>query len=355
MSAPVSWSGTVRSARPPSWRSGRDSAVAHGCGVRSRSPRRRLLIAMVLMAGLLPAARSDAYLYWGSNQHSIGRTTLDGKTKNRFFIRIPGSEAQAIVVDAAHIYWTDGARGIGRAGLDGSDTNRRFIQAAAGETGLAVDAAHIYWVGVGGIARANLDGSGVDETFIKVPAADSRDVRQVIWGVAVHGGHIYWSQPLRGRIGRADLDGGSVDPRFVAARCPDELAVDKAHIYWTHFDGNPRIYGRCPAGIGRANLAGGGVNNQFIRNVFAPAVAVDAAHIYWTDPPALSVGRANLRGGGVKEGFTHTGGTSGGGGLAVDALGPRPAARFNAFCSEPAADLCQPPFAGATADHSNRT
>jgi hypothetical protein len=344
-SASVFRRATVRRARPRTWGSGRDGASADCSGVDQHSRRRRLLIAMAILAGLLPAARSDAYLYWGSHHGSIGRTTLDGKRGNRFFIRKAGG--LAIAVDASHIYWIDSGAtsiGIGRANLDGTGKNRHFIRADAGETGLAVDAAHIYWVGVGGIARANLDGTGVDETFIKVRAAGSRDIRQIIWGVAVHGDHIYWSQPLRNRIGRADLNGGSVDPGFVTAPCPDGIAVDKAHIYWKHFDGDPRRYGRCPTGIGRANLAGGGVKDQFIRNVSAAGVAVDAAHVYWNDPPALAVGRANLRGGDVREGFAHTGGTEG---LAVDALGPRPAGRaagFDAFCSAPVADLCQQPF-----------
>jgi virginiamycin B lyase len=183
----------------------------------------------------------------------------------------------------AYVYWANaGSDSIGRANLDGSGADQSFITGATGNpVGVAVGGGHIYWTGNDTIGRANLDGSGVKNDFITVGGEP--------WGIAVDGAHIYWANKGNGTIGRANLDGTGVNPSFITgASSPFGVAVDAAHVYWTN-EGSGTI--------GRANLDGSGVDQSFITGADYPwQVAVNGAHIYWTNSGNDTIGRANLDG-----------------------------------------------------------
>ena len=192
----------------------------------------------------------------------------------------------------AFVYWTNNLA-LGRANLDGSGVNQNLIGTGLGVYGVAVDGQHMYWTNSEGgtIGRANLDGSGANKSFITGASFPQ--------GVAVDGQHIYWVNNQRDTIGRANRDGSGVDQSFITgASIPEGIAVDGQHIYWTNAEGT----------IGRANLDGSGVDQSFITSAgFMWGVAVDGQHIYWTDyndnANSGTIGRANLDGSGANQSF----------------------------------------------------
>lgn len=206
---------------------------------------------------------------------------------------------------AGHIYWAN--RGaIGRADLGGQNANQSFI-AASGGVGVAVDGGHVYWTDFnnGTIGRADLDGQNANANFI---TGASLPV-----GVAVDSRHVYWTNQGAGTIGRADLDGQNVDQSFITgASIPLGLAVDTGHLYWGNF-----IPGFGGSTIGRADLNGQNVNHDFITGVSWPAgVAVDSGYVYWASYNTNAIGRADLNGQNANQRFVA--GAPGPLGVAVD-------------------------------------
>ena len=193
----------------------------------------------------------------------------------------------------AFVYWTNNAA-LGRANLDGSGVNQNLIGVGLGVFGIAVDGPRIYWTNYEGdtIGRANLDGSDANKSFISGASFPQ--------GLAVVGEHIYWANNQRDTIARANLDGSGVDQSFITgASGPEGLAVDGQHIYWTNALDDT---------IGRANLDGTGVDQSFITGAgFMFGVAADGQHVYWTDYNGLTdsgtIGRANLDGSGANQSF----------------------------------------------------
>ena len=66
----------------------------------------------------------------------------------------------------AFVYWPDNVA-LGRANLDGSGVNQNLIGIGLGVFGVAVDGQHVFWTDSegGAIGRANLDGSGANKSF----------------------------------------------------------------------------------------------------------------------------------------------------------------------------------------------
>jgi hypothetical protein len=122
-------------------------------------------------------------------------------------------------VAGKYIYWIYAAESrkpvtIGRANLDGTGVNKRFITGVTnGFCGIAVVGGHIYWTNGGFVGRANLDGTGVNRRVIRTPGGAC--------GVAVYQGHIYWEEGAgtpahpSTTIGRANLDGSAVNNQFI--------------------------------------------------------------------------------------------------------------------------------------------
>lgn len=103
------------------------------------------------------------------------------------------------------VFWTQSAHGdyqergsIGRAELDGSGARGHFVAAARAPAGIAIGDGYLFWANDGSftIGRARLDGSEVENRFVK---------NVYPTGVAVEGGHLYWTSssfdPNRGAIG----------------------------------------------------------------------------------------------------------------------------------------------------------
>jgi sugar lactone lactonase YvrE len=110
-------------------------------------------------------------------------------------------------------------------------------------------------------------------------------------GVAIDGAHVYWTHAAGGgSIGRADLDGGGADQAFITtAASPQGIALDSLGIYWTH-----TVSG---AGkVGRASVDGTGQNPSFVPtgNATPCGVIVDGDKLYWANGGSPgSIGRAH--------------------------------------------------------------
>jgi hypothetical protein len=292
---------------------------------RPRSSAAALLLAFLVL-GLVLAPRAHGFLYW-SNPGSIGRVNLDTTGLSHNFIT--GTMGTCgVAVDGAHVYWANESPGsIGRANLDGTGAEENFITAAGtSPCGVAVDGQHIYWTnetGGGAIGRANLDGTDANPSFITGAGTS-------VSGVAADGTHLYWSHGSA--IGRADLDGGNANPNFLPPASylppdaslppgygyPNGVAVDGAHLYWSH-----------PYGIGRAGLDGTGANPGLIETS-ADGLAVHGGYVYWvvvTHPAkgftSWGIGRARLDGSCVDHGFVPAAFPLPVRGLAADAGGPQ--------------------------------
>jgi hypothetical protein len=161
---------------------------------------------------------------------------------------------------------------IGRADLDGRNSNPSFITVGSGNiAGLAVDGGHIYWTDQaisdsrGAIGRASLGGTQIQPrlvTGIHLP-----------FGLAVNRQHIYLVDSNRGAISRANVDGSQVIRRFIHAPSASVVKVDRSHIYWTGLDDNA---------IERASIDGSHVNDSFIR--------LRGSTYFDTGPAGLAVG-----------------------------------------------------------------
>ena len=146
---------------------------------------------------------------------------------------------------------TIGAGSIGRADLDGTGADPDFITSLNLPQGVAVDGGHVYWTGglpgftATTTGRANLDGTGVNRAFIRGGGQ----------GLAVDAHYLYWTDWGTGVIFRNDLDGGGSPSPFIPGHTSHRggLAVDADHVYWTNY-----------TMIGRANLDGTGVDQIFI-------------------------------------------------------------------------------------------
>lgn len=180
------------------------------------------------------------HIYWTTG-HGIGRADLDGTNLHNDFITGIGA-FPGLAITADHIYWTNGAS-IGRANLDGGGIDPNFIDTMAQLSGVDVDDKYVYWTGerFGDgfeevLGRATLDGTGAED-LIKRDQGFSHPSQWV--DVAADASHLYLAQSDSycgfESIFRAGLDGAAVDA-FVPSLLPspEGVAVDGGHIYWTH-------------------------------------------------------------------------------------------------------------------------
>ena len=168
---------------------------------------------------------------------------------------------------------------------------------AAGLLALTLSApavAQIYWANRGddSIGRANRDGTGVDQGFIAGGGDPS--------GVAIDSAHLFWTHDNgSGGVARANLNGTQVNQSFVATAGPSPgVAVDNARVYWSQSALGSGT-------IGRANLDGSAPNQSFIATEPSPCgVAVGADNVYWAnrgDPGAI--GNSHIDGARVNQSF----------------------------------------------------
>ncbi len=155
-------------------------------------------------------------------------------------------------------------------------------------------AAQIYWANRGddSIGRANRDGTGVDQGFISGAGAPN--------GVAIDSAHLFWTHDtVSGGVARANLNGTQVDQSFIATAGPSPgVAVDNAHVFWSQSASGVGT-------IGRANLDGSFPSQTFITTGASPCgVAVGADNVYWAnggDPG--SIGNSHIDGARVNQSF----------------------------------------------------
>lgn len=272
--------------------------------------------------GTAAAAQSSTrHLYWTvpeSTLHeyetvpgSLWRANLTSKHITQL---ASGSESpDGIAIEGTHVYWLDDGGTLWRSNLDGTGPVSELVTSGTScvANAIAVDSQHIYWscyVGTPSpgspatpatIGRADLDGRNSDPSFITVGSGN-------IAGLAVDGGHIYWTDQVasdsRGTIGRANLGGTRLRPRLVTGiHLPFGLAVNQQHIYWV--DSNRGT-------ISRANVDGSHVIRRFIRAPAAEVVKIDRSHVYWTGLEDDAIERASIDGSHVNHSFIRLRGST---------------------------------------------
>jgi virginiamycin B lyase len=157
-----------------------------------------------------------------------------------------------------------------------------------------------------GIGHADLSNGG-DSDLNAIAPQDAEDV-------AIHGSHIYWTDPTHDRIGRAEIDSngnpvGVVEPNFITgADDPEGIAfhpdsdgagADQDYLFWT----NGADHANGTGTIARATLDGSGavvagsVNESLITGASDPnGIDTNATDIYWANAGTSHLGRANIDG-----------------------------------------------------------
>lgn len=254
---------------------------------------------------------------------------------NQSFIQTPGYPCGVAAV-GNFVYWVNGQTGsVGRAALSGADVEQNFIPGAQASCGVAVDSGHIYWADGFGIGRASIDGSAVDPAFLPTLGSTT---------VAINDRYIYWTrapgkeQSFVPSIGRATLNGRRVNQRLISlgsmSEAPHGVAVGGGHIYWTNV-GSGDTTVNTGTTIGRANLDGSGVKPDFIGGATNPCgPAVDATNLYWhsggksvgpspfSPRPGDAIGRASLDATSIDQAFIMP--AASGCGVGLDTPAPPP-------------------------------
>lgn len=282
---------------------------------------------------------------------------------------VPGApgDFSALAADGTYLYFASGTgSAIARMNPDSSALNSSFIHVPTpscnsnGPTGaevgaIATDGSHIFRTDIrnGTIGRANIDGSAPDDQFLKVynPCGTGGfGLNQGPGGVAVAGGHVYWTDTDDGKIGRANAaDGTGTTPAFISgADYPMNIAATASEIYWTN---NPIIGGGWTIGHAHLDSTGavvpGTVNQSFIGGVGDnAAIAVFGGYLYFDDNDGW-IGRSSLDGTSVSRHFLRASTSGGGlgGPIAVDARQSSPTTASVA-CGKPLVDVIERPVDG---------
>jgi len=132
---------------------------------------------------------------------------------------------------------------------------------------LVLALATVGWLGASSaIAQTSralyLNGSRIDLGYISL-GPDSCPQ-----GIAVAGGHLYWTQLPSGTIGRATVGGRDANGRWLAidsAQGPFRVVADRTHVYWT-WGG---VAG-APSYTGRADANGSHLEARFLTDSLFP-------------------------------------------------------------------------------------
>ena len=147
----------------------------------------------------------------------VGRGTQTGFVAPQFgqeFQPTANTSLCGVAANGDRAFWANPGDpgGIGSAhGIDEPDQD--YVPGATSDPcGIAIaGGGFVYWTNQGGgsgtIGRANLAGTAADQDFVATGGSPC--------GVAVTGGHVYWSDPVADDIGRADIDGTDTDPDFI--------------------------------------------------------------------------------------------------------------------------------------------
>jgi 6-phosphogluconolactonase (cycloisomerase 2 family) len=228
-----------------------------------------------LVAGL-PNTRgtfSDGrYLWWASDNGSIGRANRDGSNAIAGFVTGGGSFDPGMASDGTYLYWGDrNANRIDRISLNApSGTSPTVIVAGANQPyGVAISGSHIYWTQQGAtIGRANLDGTGVNSAFL------STGFSQLV-GLAADGSNLWIGDQGSSQILRVGLDASGNTTGTLAAivsgtNRPFGMSTDGTYIYWSN---------QGSGAVGRSLLDGSGATQSFVSggNVLWTAAVVPAS------------------------------------------------------------------------------
>ena len=255
-----------------------------------------LAVAVLLSGWIANSAR--AAIYW-VNFDGIGRANLDGSNAEPVFLS--GQErhfmACSVAVSDKHIYWGDLQNNlIGRANLDGTE-QAAFVNFVTEPCALALDGEHLFWISQmyrssQSVGRVNLDGTE------PIPQLIQGQELERLCGLAVSGGHVYFSSSRYDRIGRATTDGLAVEPEFIdQAPSACGLAITGGQIFWSSYEG----------AIGRVNLDGSESQPAMIDGLGEPcAVAANDSQIFFAEymsTTGLGLSSANLDGTSLRRGF----------------------------------------------------
>lgn len=162
-----------------------------------------------------------------------------------------------------------------------------------GPFGIAVDAEHVYWTGLGdegNVWQAALDG-GDRQPLARLGPKGSAYVRSMRLG----DGALYVAAGCEGEIFRVPLDGSGAQSVAQTPGCVHDVAVGGDTLYYTTtVDMNGALWkvpiaGGTPAAIGGAATMGSGTCGE--------VVAVADTDVYWTDVCTKTLNKVPLAGG----------------------------------------------------------
>lgn len=270
-----------------------------------------LTLAALALHGLVFApSRSDAYLYWITNDDTIVRAKNDGTVLDPQFLWSTVDSPTDVAVNSTNIFWVNNSdNSVHQALIDGSGAQTTIPGGLTSAWGVTANASHLFYTNVAApfIGRKSLSTGTLDQALVSQTGQQPLDV-------VVDANYIYWVTGVN-TIGRANLDGTGVNASFITGLDePRSIAVNGTHIFWTNSGSNS---------IGRANLDGSGPNSAFIQGTASPrGLAINGTYIYWTNFNPNSIGRATLAGGSVNQSFAPLSSYSGA--IAVDGLAPSP-------------------------------
>ena len=197
------------------------------------------------------------YLWWASDNGTIGRANRDGSNPIPSFVTGAGGFIPGMASDGTYLYWGDrGANRIARIPLNApaGTSSTSIVTGASGAYGVAISGPRIYWTQQGGeVGRANLDGTGVNNSFLTTGFAQ-------LVGLAADGSNLWIGDQGSQQILRVGLDAsgnttGSPSAIVAGTNRPYGMSTDGTYIYWSN-QGNGTV--------GRALLNGSGANQGFV-------------------------------------------------------------------------------------------
>jgi hypothetical protein len=209
----------------------------------------------------------NGYVYWLNGSTSVGRATINGGSVNPSYITgLTNAASLALDVQSGQLYIGRTTGAIARVAVNNpSSLNQNFITgagnvnilafeagflyigdrgtnvirrvAASGGTptvilqtasvgtglrGMTVDATSVYWYGSSGLRRATLTG-GNPTTILSAPTFAG----QIVEGLTVQGGRLYWGEIGSRRIRRVALNGTGLGVFATNVPAPYAITIGK--------------------------------------------------------------------------------------------------------------------------------
>jgi sugar lactone lactonase YvrE len=202
-------------------------------------------------------------LYW-ANRGNLMTTLLSGGSVDTLYSG--GTVSEGIAVDAKYVYWsTYTANTIMRMPLGGG-TAETLVTTTPRPLGVAVDSTTLYFTTSDGSVMTVPIGGGTPKTLIAGPPGGFAT------GIAVTPTNVFWGTFTQ--LLEAPLSGGGTQTVLSdKQQNVFGVAVDGSDVYFTNEYGGTLTKMSLPSGIAVALVSG--------YSTYAGGVAVDASSIYW--------------------------------------------------------------------------